>query len=168
MPSYHLRSSRNDEAISTLRKQILLQQITDEQIVSHFQNNSLEASLFLQESVYVFVHRMKKTPSLDQALIILINNKHFLVKEKDTPHLWLDEKERWTFLTSLAKYGNGQIINIALQKLDTAFGGKNTDGFRAFLTQPNKDQFSPLNTASKEGHLKSGRLRRQLSKPLRV
>ncbi len=36
---------------------------------------------------------------------------------------------------------------------DTAFGGKNTDGFRAFLTQPNKDQFSPLNSAACAGHL---------------
>ena len=33
-----------------------------------------------------------------------------------------------------------------------AYGGKNTDGFREFISSQNKDGFSPLNTASKEGH----------------
>ena len=39
-----------------------------------------------------------------------------------------------------------------LDDASKAYGGKNTDGFREFISNKNKDEFSSLNTASKEGH----------------
>ena len=66
--------------------------------------------------------------------------------------IWSDPKEGYTALSSVSRNGFISVVEALLEAASKAYGGEATDGFRRYIEHANKDQFSPLNSASCAGH----------------
>lgn len=110
---------------------------------------------FLQHLIYYVCHNARNEQgrnSLCEEILkeLFAANFDFLGPLNDEKiYFWRDEKTEYTIVNSLCRVGDVKNIKLLFEKIAI---GKNTNGFRRFINTPDHYGFSPLNTASKEGH----------------
>ncbi len=104
---------------------------------------------YLHNLFYFICRNIKNKEIANHLLNQIINDKLFLYNKDN---LWHDPVELYNALISAVKENYFEIAKLLMLKAKTAYGGKNTDGFRKFITHKNKYGFSSLECAATAGY----------------
>jgi hypothetical protein len=106
---------------------------------------------YLHNLFYFICRNIKDKEIANHLLNQVINDKLFLHNKDD---IWHDPLESFNALNSAAKENYYEISKLLLTKAKIVYGGKNTDGFRKFITHKNIYGFSSLECAASAGYHK--------------